>query len=764
MVAALAGVSALALFASAAQAEDATVEELVVTAQKREQAINAVPMSITALTNEQMKEKGVDQVSDLARVIPGFFYTQTRVGTPIYSMRGVGFADFAIAGRPTVSIYHDEAPVPFAVETVGYGFDLSRIEVLKGPQGILFGTNSTGGAVNMIANRPTAAFKAGIEAGVGNFGATRMGGYVSGPVNDQMRFRVSMLNTQDSGWQTNYRTGEKMAAQNLSLGRVLFDWLPNDRLTVRLGVNGYIDRSEPQAPQLVEVFNLTSPFAAQVGLPTLTLPPSDSRAADWTSPMDYHRDNKFLQGNLRADYAINDQLMLTSLTSFSHFNEDQTVDIDGTPIVGLEQHTFGKIDSFFQEVRLHGNLTDRVDFVVGANFATDQTHENNFDRIQSTGSYSFVSLGLTQYKAFRLQNDQDMKTYAAFANVDFNVTDALKLSAGARYTRADNDFGGCSADAGDGITAAVYTGYSRILRGRIGLAPLPNPILPGGCFTMDEQYVPMFVHKNLNEDNVAWRLGADWTIRPDTMVYANVSQGYKAGGFSSLSATTQSQYDPAVQEKLMAYEAGFKIRVLPTLQVNGAIYRYDYDNKQVLGIVPDPALTRLLKLINIPKSHVDGAELQVGWYPIEGLTLSANSSYVDSEIDGAFIAYNPLAVLTNFGGEPFPHTPKWQHQFDVGYKWPVAQHYAAFVGGSYYVTSSTNTELGRLPRLAKPGYFLLDLRAGLEGIDKNWKLMGWVRNATDEQYWTYAARTGDVYNRMMGKPRTFGVTLTYDFE
>lgn len=775
IVATMAGASVLALCAGSAwgqeggegpaqDGEGGGLDVVVVTAQKREQAINSVPMSISALGSEQLSEAGVDQVADLARVVPGFFYTQTRVGTPIYSLRGVGFADFAIAGRPTVSIYHDEAPVPFAVETVGNGYDLERIEVLKGPQGTLFGTNSTGGAVNLVAARPTDTFEAGIELGLGNFNATRIGGFVSGPITGTLRARASMLNTQDGGWQTNYRTGEPMAALNLTTGRLLFDWTPTDRLSLSLGINGFIDRSEPQAPQLVSVFNLTSPFAAQVGLPGLTLPPADSiRAADW-SLNDYHRNNRFVQTNLRADYDLTDRLTLTSLSSYSVFREDQIVDVDGTPIVGLEQHTLGKIHSFFEEIRLSGDLTDRLYFVAGANYATDETRENNFDRIGTTGAYSFVSLGLPRYHTFRLQNDQDMTTYAAFANFEFKLTDTLNLSAGARYTRADNDFGGCSADAGDGITASVYTGYSRILRGRIGLPPLATPIAPGGCFTMDAQYVPQFVTKTLDEDNVAWRVGADWTFRPNSMLYANVSQGYKAGGFSSLSATTISQYDPAVQEELLAYEAGFKIAVTSDLQLNGAIYRYDYTDKQVLGIVPDPALTRLLKLVNIPKSRVNGAELQVAWYPLDGLSITGTSSYVDSKIEGDFIAYNPLAVLQNFSGQPFPHTPEWQHQIDVSYQWPITAGFEAFLGASAYSATKTNTELGLLPQLEKPGYQLIDLRAGIEDADKNWKLMGWIRNAAEERYWTYAARTGDVYNRMMGKPLTYGLTLTYAIE
>lgn len=763
---AIVGVSILALYmsgiaAEAAQSSDG-IEEVVVTAQKREEAVNTVPMSITAISGEALADLGVKQVEDLARAVPGFTYTESRVGTPIYTLRGVGFADIALGGRSTVGIYQDEVPVPFAIETRGANIDLTRVEVLKGPQGTMFGQNATGGAVNLVAMRPTDVFQAGLDVGLGNFGAATIGGFLSGPIADDVNARVAVERQTRNGWQRSYTTGEHMGAVDLTSGRILLDWSPVDTLRISLSLNGYLDHSESQAPQMVFVHN-TSPTAGLIsGLLTYPEAPEDARAADW-SPGDYRRDNYFVQANLRVDYDLTSSLVLTSLSSYSAYHEDQLVDIDGMTLVNLGQRTWGNITSYFQELRVAGQLTDRAYFVLGANYANDRTRELNYDDLsESTQAYTFVGLGLPLFNDFKLRNDQNIATYAVFGNIDFNVTDALKLYAGGRYTRSINDFEGCTSDAGDGTTSFIFTAFSNFKRMLASLPPI-TPIAPGGCVTADANSVPQLIVSRLDEGNFSWRAGADYQIAPNSMIYANVSRGYKAGGYPTLGATATAQYDPTTQESVTAYEAGIKSRIIDNLQFNAAAFYYDYADKQVLGTVSDPSFGRLLRLINIPKSEIKGVEIQADWMPIGGLKISGSVSYLASRINGDFIAYNPLGDLQNFGGEAFPNMPKWQYQGDASYEWTVASGWYAFSGVSIMYNSSTNTELGLMPELAKKAYTLVDLRAGLGSDSGAWRVMGWIRNVGDEFYWSSAARGIDVYTRYVGMPRTYGLTLTYRY-
>lgn len=745
---ALCGVSVFALATISSGAALAQNDEIVVTAQKREQSINEVPMSITALSGDDLLERGVEQVADFARTVPAFTYSESRVGTPIYTLRGVGFNDIALGGRPTVSVYVDEVPIPFAIETRGGFLDLERAEILKGPQGTLFGQNATGGAINLIAAKPTDVYAAGVKLEYGRFNAITAGGYMSGPLSETLRFRIAVEHENSGAWQEGYLTDRENGDQNLTTGRFLLEWTPTDRLTVGLNANGYIDRSQSQAPQLSGIFPGIPPAAPFIpGLLGIPNPEEDNRLAEWT-PDDYNRNNEFGQINLRLDYDLTDDLTLTSLTSYSAYDQDQTVDVDAQSIIGLQQRTIGSIESFFQEVRLGGNIFDRAYLTLGFNYAYDETREFNFDDI----SQSTLGVG-TGLLTFNLRNDQDITTVAGFGNIEIDLTDSLSAHAGVRYTNSDNEFTGCSLDSGDGTASAFFV--------NVLMLPAPGD---GNCFSFDlATFSFPLIMTPLEEDNVSWRFGLNWDATDTLKLYGNVSRGFKAGGFPTLAATAAVQYEPTVQEQLTAYEIGFKASPADALQINGALYYYDYVDKQVLGFTVDPVFGPLLRLNNVPESEVLGAELQVQWSPIEGLNVNGAASYVDSEVTSDFLSQNAFGIDANFRGEPFPNAPKWQLAGDASYQWPVSQGLEAFVGVSANYQSETNSEFGESPELDIDDYALVDLRAGVEGGDGRWRLSGWVRNVGDQYYWTFASKTNDTFIRYTGRPRTYGATLTVSF-
>ena len=769
------GASLLAMSVGVAYAQDAaapekkqdaaaSVEKVVVTAQKREQAVNDVPISITVLGQKALDERGVDQVDDLARVVPGFSYTESRVGTPIYTLRGVGFNDIALGGRPTVSVYQDEAPLPFTIETRGGFFDLDRVEILNGPQGTLFGQNATGGAINLIAAKPQDEFGGRIEAGYGNFNAFTVGGHVTGPISDDLRYRLAVEHQSNDGFQENFRTGESIGALDLTSARALLEWTPTDRLKVNLNLNGFVDRSESQIPQVVAITPSFPGLAGFIpGLLTQPIGPNNNRDVDFT-PDDYERDNSFFQANVRVDIDLNDSFTFTSLSSYSTYDQEQVVDIDGMEVRGLQQLTRGDIDSFYQELRIAGKLGDRAYVTFGGNYASDRTREFNFDDLSgSTQSLAFTGLGLPVFETFTLQNDQDIEIIGLFGHAEYDLTETVTLQAGARYTQSTNDFVGCSRDAGDGVTAQIFTGFINFLRSLSALGPIA-PIPAGGCIAANGlEAPPQGIVNQLEEDNISWRLGIDWKPSDGILLYANTSRGYKAGGFPTLGATQAAQYEPTTQEELTAYEIGVKATVSDALQVNGALYHYDYVDKQVLGFVFDPALGELLRLVNIPESEVDGAEVQVVWSPIEGLDVNATASYVTTEIIGSFPGVDVDGNVVDFGGGSFPNTPEWQFAGDIAYAWTISTDLGAFVGANASYRTSTNAELGNVPRLAIDGYALVDLRAGLETNDGRWRFSAWVRNVGDEYYFTNASSTIDSLVRYTGAPRTYGLTLTHSF-
>lgn len=742
--------------------DQAQLTEIIVTAQKRQETANTVPMSITAVTAGDLTAVGVTQPRDLVKISPSFNYTDSYVGSPVYTLRGVGFSDISLGGRPTVSIYVDEAPIPFAIETRGASLDLERVEILKGPQGTLFGQNATGGAINYIAAKPTKSFAAGLDASYGRFNAWELNGFVSGPLSDTLTARIAVDHTGMDGWQRSYTSGAKNGRGDFTNGRFSLAWEPSATFKALLTVSAFIDHSDVQAGQAIQIAPAIPAAAAFVpGLLTYPLAPANARAADFTTGLNYGRDNNYIQTNLRLEEKLSDSLTLISLTSYSRYRERQLQDIDGTALQNISQFTDGRINSFAQEVRLAADVGSKGHFVVGADYSHDIVLENGLvSTPQSTVAFTFVPFGLPLFTSFRDYNNQRSNNMAGFVSGDYALTDTVRAYAGLRYTRNIINYNGCSADSGDGVTALEFGTAFNLFRAGAGL-PANPAIAPGGCYTASAAFVPGLVTSRLSEDSVSWRAGLDWKPSPGMLLYANVSKGYKAGSFPTIGATLQSQLSPAVQEAVVAYEAGFKVTLANrTLQLNGAVFHYDYTNKQILGKVADPVFGRLLKLINVPKSKIDGAELELAWTPIRGMKIGAGGSYINSRILDHFTNYDPLGALVDFNGEAFPNTPKWQFIANADYKWAVSSSLDASLGAGVTHQSSTNSQLGNLPILYVRDYTLLDLRAGVESHDGRWKFSIWGRNVGNTYYWTSANSDLDTTVRFASMPVTYGATLS----
>ena len=750
-------------------ADDTSVlPQVLVTAQKRVEDSNSVPMSISVATADQLVASGVTQPKDLIKISPSFNYSDSILGTPIYTLRGVGFADITLGGRPTVSVYVDEAPIPFAIQTRGAQLDLERVEILKGPQGTLFGQNSTGGAINYIAAKPTEEFQAGANLSYGSFNAVDIGGFISGPLSDTVSARLAVERSTMDDWQDSFTTNATNGSVDFTNFRFSLAWEPTANFSSLLTVGGFQDNSDTTAGQLIEVrpnIPAAAPFLP-TGLLNYPVAPENAEAADFTPGEDYERNNEYLYANLRMDYDFTNGVTLTSLTSFGDYEEDRLVDTDATTFRNLSVATVGSIESFSQELRLSSTIGERGSWIVGVNYAEDEALETGrLDLTESTPAFTFVGFdpNLPLYAGADDINNQESTTSAIFANVDYDLTDTVSIYGGVRYTDVQIDHEGCTADLGDGVAAQNFTVLWNFFRGAFMLSPI-DPIQPGGCVTVDETFTPVFVQDELNEDNVSWRAGLDWSPNPNVLLYANVSQGFKAGSFPTISASARSQLLPATQEEVLAYEVGFKSTLLDnTLQLNGAIFQYDYTDKQVLGQVEDPVFSTLLRLINIPESDVLGAELDALWVPVEGLTLKGGVSYIDSEI-GDFTGFGPFGDPTDFSGEPFPQTPEWHFVGDANYEWDVSPSLKGFAGGGITYQSSTNNSLGQEPILEINERTLVDLRAGIAASDDKWRLSVWGENVTDEYYWTATQPNLDTTVRYAALPATYGIRLDVRFD
>nr|WP_047169573.1 TonB-dependent receptor [Sphingomonas sp. Y57] len=741
-------------------ADDAYSGEIVVTAQKRSERLSDVPLSITAATGADIARRGINSTADLAKVVPGFTYQLSNYGTPVFTIRGIGFYDVAMGTEPAVTAYVDQVPLPYSIMTRGTTLDLERVEALKGPQGILFGQNSTGGAVNYIAAKPTRDFHYGGEASYGRFNEYHVEGFASGPVSDTLTARLALRHEGGDGWQKSLtRPGDTLGRRNFTNGRLLVDWNPSSSARFELSVSGWQDKSDTQAGQFREFAPLPVNPGTQNVFDVMTMiPPAPERprAADWTPGLPTRRGSHFGQISLRADFDMTDSIALTSITAYSELTAHEPFDNDGVAYDSFNTIVNdGKIKSFFQELRMAGT-SGPLRWVVGGNFQRDSTRQ--FQVVQSESSKQAVGPFIFLLSTY--SSNQQPTTVSAFGNLEYALTPNLTATAGLRYSAQDRKFNGCMGDAGDGNFANAIAFIAT------GISGSAKTIAPGGCVTLDPStFEATLVRSHLNEDNLSWRVGLNWKLGPNQLIYANVTKGYKSGAYSILPGAVTTVFDPVTQESLLAYEAGFKTG-LPGLPVrlSGAAFYYDYRNKQLVGFGDVPVFRTVPKLINIPKSRVYGAELELSGRPLPHLNISSGITYVNSRVEkdprAPALTLTPFGAPTSYVGEAFPNTPRWQAVGDAEQTIPTSGSISFFAGGSITYRSSAQAAFGGAPQFRIDPYTLIDLRAGVQDVDGKWRVQIWGLNVTNKYYWINVGRPIDSVSRYAGRPATYGITAS----
>ncbi len=731
----LASGSILASAASAQAIEPATeaqpdsgaqpgIDVIIVTAQKRDQAVNDVPLSISLATGETLAQTGVQNVADLPKLVPGLTFTPSLNASPILTLRGVGFNEYTLGASPTVSVYNDQAPVPFLSMARGNTFDLERVEVLKGPQGILFGQNSTGGAINYIVAKPVDRFEAGFDASYGRFDETVVSGFVNVPLGDTLAGRVSVRTLQMSDWQYDYRNpSDTHGSQDFLEGRAQIGWQPSSGVNVLLSASGWRDKSDTPGTQITGFrFQTTASAAAQQranALLAVPLAPEEARASSW-GDFPRERDDNYLQVSLRGDFDMSDSVTFTSLTSVDRYREDYSYDRDGTSLRILDLlESLGSIDDFSQELRLTG-VGDRLNWVLGTNIFTAQASSVN------TLTVADATNGIILGRPFSIVTqtfDLDIDEFSFFGNADLTLGSIVTLTGGLRYTNSARRYNGCTR--GDAGLSAGLTQLSTILSG----SPT-TPIVPGECVTLLANQKPGEFFDRLEEDNLSWRAGVTVEPSADALLYA---------------------------------EAGFKLTLADRrVQLNGAAFYYDYQDKQVRGNILVPVFQVIERLVNVPSSRIAGAELQLQVAPVTGLTLSASGTYLDTKIL-EFTGLNDARVSQDFRGQPIPYTPKWQISGDAEYRFYDIGNFEPFVGANFVYNSETNSAIST-PAFARIKPFtVIDLRAGVTTADGRWTIAAYGRNVTNEYYWTNAYATQDVIVRNAARPVTYGLRVSARF-
>ncbi len=805
-------IGALSAVASQIVIAAQVIEEVVVTAQKREQSLTDVGITVNAFDGDTIRELGVDTVVDLATHTPGLVYNEAgALGVPVYTIRGVGFDDYSVGSNSTVGVYSDEVALPYPVMTRGQLFDTQRVEVLKGPQGDLYGRNTTGGAVNFISNKPTDVFESGINVDYGRYNTVGADGYVSGPLAEGLRGRLALTYENSSdGWFDSHTRSDELGEIDTLGARLLLDWDASD--TVSVLFNLHYNRDESENAGQARSGKLGNTIDQVAGVPLsqrsswLALPlaaslqgdagiavadglapaaPEDPDTGDWNAGFDPSNDNELFGAAVTVNWDF-EAVTLTSITAYDRFERTDAFDWDGTALSLFEQISDTEIKSFSQELRLTSAGEGPVSWIAGVYYSDDEIDDSYRAFVGEASGSSGIFADVDQTTV------QDTTTSAVFGHVEWYLSEQWRLTLGGRFTHEEREIEACARDA-DGGLAFLFSGLDLIDFDFGGTGDdfflSSTALAPGDCVTVNLDKTSAVIDGNgpgtvvafggeselfiddFEVDNFSGKIGIDYFPNDDWLIYANVGTGFKSGGYNGALASSFLQYTPYDEEELTTFEFGFKATLLEgSMQLNAAAFYYDYQDKQIISIINDPVFGPLAALVNVPESEIFGVELEGTWLVSEALSLNFGLTYLDTEVREyeGFHPLQPGTGVVDFSGAELGQAPQLSANLRAAYEWPVADNLLVRLSGDVSYKDDYHAGLEFVnptdTRFDVESYTLANLRLAVGRQDYRWEVAGWVRNITDEYYYHSVSFSNDAITRGIGQGRTYGLTFSYRWE
>ncbi len=766
--------------APAAAGEVEGIEAIVVTAEKRSETLQSVPVSVTAFTGAQLERMKLDSPSDLVSQVPNLQVNGiVGEGSPLFSLRGVSMFDYSLNQSSPVASYIDEVYkgnfTLFGVEL----YDLERVEVLRGPQGTLYGKNTTGGAINFITHKPGFTTEGDIKVGFGDYNRKEAeGDFQTALIPDRLAMRVAFTYTKVDGFIQNVLPdhpdleGVDQYGVRLSL---LFKASDDLDFTLRLSKSmqdpqNYAiiaGRLPPPSPGNPGGIGFTGYFRTQDGTYGGVPLTNYQIAQDYTPRR--RQDNE--AAALTMDWSVTPTNKITSITSWdegSLFNPEGT---DGAPYEIWSIPYVGKTRQFTQDLRLTSTGDAAFQYIAGVYYQhevifnsteneifTDpafNTYNDYRDCVTNSFSpgsgYSIgsnINLGCDYYNSF----DQIRNSWAIYTDDSYKATDLLTLRAGLRYNH-DN--------AAQKNALNQLRGSDQVPIANLGFfttqpdgSQAPTLALPGTPGY--EEAVTQTRSQYLHNTAVTGRAGMDFNVTSDALLYFNYSKGYRSAAFNAQFLFTPQDLTTVKPENLDSYEVGFKTAWLNhRLQVDGALFHYQYKNQQIINVYP----TGQQPLINLGRSKIDGGELEIVGRPLHSLTLRLGSGFLHSEVQEGVLATGPI------DGQQLPYAPHFSGT--VSMDWQAFDFGVANI--NLHVDTNYNSKqylaLPNEDAIAQAGYALTNARLSLNGGGGSWDVGVWSSNLFDKFYLTNAVDVqgfGFDY-RHVGTPRMFGVDAHYHF-
>jgi outer membrane receptor protein involved in Fe transport len=782
--------------------QGAMVDEIVVTAQMREQSLQDVPVVVTSVNAQQLQDAGIRDIKDLTIVAPGLTVTSTSSSAITTArIRGIGTVGDNPGLESSVGVVIDGVYRPrngVAFSDLG---ETERIEVLKGPQGTLFGKNTTAGVINIITKKPSFEVRASSEAQITNYDGFGASLSLTGPVvDDLLAARVYFAARERDGY---YKTaGPDNNDQDFYTGRAQFLVTPTPDFDLNVSVD-YTKRDE-RCCGAVQIQNGATQAIIQALAPGgLANPPDPDEFRDYSN-------RSFLKTVVDTGWAAEANwntpwlggAKLTAITALRHWKQTGGADVDWTSADILYSPTLkessnpgsSKFQTFSQEVRLAG-ATDKLNWLVGAFYTREDldlhvrtvTYGRQYEQyvnalFSNTLSTVFTGRPLgTTFVAGQGQDDlysQREEGLSIFTNNSYQVTDALELTVGLRYTWEDKDLDTfwSNTDGGSGCALALARGSA--LRGQVPasliradgtLAAGPYQVL---CASSNS---PAFGRvgtndQHLSEKKLTGTAKAAYRFSPELMTYASYARGYKAGGFNLDRIATTNQTvagqptAPVLDtsfapEKVDSYEVGAKSTLLDRkLLLNATVFYQKYSDFQLNafnGLV--------FSVASVPKVISKGVDLDFIYLtPVEGLTINGGATYAETYYPKS----NPLFLGGNLPGARLSLAPLWSGSLGITYEHKIGDDLIGRFAINSKSVSGYNTGSDLDPVKNQPAFTLVNARVGLTSADKRWAVEAFAQNLFDDVYYQVgfnAVLQSGSYDAFLGQPRTYGVALRYTY-
>ncbi len=724
-----------AAISGGAQAQ--VLEEVVVTAQKREQNIQDVGVSITALSGDQIEALGLRSSEDIAAQTPGLIATSFSgdSSVSIFSIRGVAQNDFADHQEAPTAMYVDGVYIANTGAAGFQMFDVDRVEVLRGPQGTLFGRNATGGLVHVINKKPTDEFEAYIDSTIGNFNAGRIEAAVGGAISDNVNGRFSILRDKADGYFEN-PTGPDMRNRDLTSWRGQIAVELSEATEVNLSVwSNVVDNNRAGAydfrTSYMEIGDIDTDWQGS---------PDDTPAPNYgnQNPIGViDKDSKGATVTLTHDF---ENMTLTSITDVQSLSKFYREDSDGNLSRSLDFYSDQDGDQFSQEIRLDGGDED-TKWVGG------------FYYLSIDGKYDSEIAMPTFGGATKNEFTLETSSWSLFGQIEQDLSDKLKVTAGLRYTSDEKEY-------------AIDSTCSPVDTLPLGGSWNNDPAFgPNDCswFSSFDPANPIIVEVDQvfafdrKDDDFSGKLQLDYRISDDTLVYGGVSRGMKGGGYTApldgFLPANELSYEPEI---LTSYEAGIKATMMDgRARINAGVFHYDYDDYQ--GFI----FQGLTSVVRNHQANITGGEVEFYISPAEGWDISLGMSKIDATVKDVEVSSGVFADQTMITAP------------DLSANWLVRKSWSAFCGemsaqvDGYYVDdqqyNTTNSILA-----SGEAYSVWNARVGYsaEHGKNSYEVSLFAKNLADEEYKTYGFDLAEFFGytlEVYGPPRMYGLQARYNF-